>query len=96
MAIRLGQDGFVSHTGYVTAAFTGWILWDECLSQPSSPPLKKTCVSPSGNWRWLRKLLPADRGTSVPWRKLSDGRGEVAVAAATGQRHVVQLLAGQR
>src|SRR5882757_8231147 len=58
-----------------------------------SPLCQSLCVSPSGNRRWLRKLRPADRGTSVPWRKPSDGRGEVAVAAATGQRHVVQLLA---
>src|SRR5580704_9317719 len=39
-----------------------------------SRPLKKTCVSPSGNWQ----------GTSVPWRKLSDGRESVLSTLPSG------------
>src|SRR5580704_11209533 len=49
-----------------------------------SLPLKKTFVSPSGNWRWLRKLRPADRRTSVPWRKPSDGRESVLSTLPSG------------
>src|SRR5258707_4917510 len=49
-----------------------------------SLPLKKTCVSPRGNRRWLRKLRPADRGASVPWRKLSDGRESVLSTLPSG------------
>jgi len=60
----------------------GWII--VAAKDKTFAPAQKTRVSPSGNWRCLRKLRPADRGTSVPWRKPSDGRESVLSALPSG------------
>src|SRR5258708_37022649 len=69
----------------------GWII-GAAKDKTFAPAQKNLCQS---QWQlaWLRKLRPADRGTSVPGRKLSDGRGEVTVAATARQGPVVQPLA---